>query len=183
MKQRISFNLIIFSITLLSLIFLASCAKEDPLTPNEELIGLQSPNFDGSLPGSGRGGSGSGGGNNGGGSSLAEYFEVMVDSVPNSYSNPVYQEALGMYQIINDNMTVAGQIQITLFNAPEDSTYANPFIGYFQSQTSSYQAINGQLDIDSVTATFIRGTFTADVVNNNTNDTIALTNGRFLVNR
>ena len=184
MKQRISHFTILLS--LFSLFFLAGCAKEEPLKPNEELVGLQSPNFDGSTPGSGRGGSGSGSGNgggSGGGSSLAEYYEVEVDGVPSTYSNPVYQEALGMYQIINDNMIVSGQIQITLFNEPEDSTYANPFVGYFQSQTSSYQSINGQLDIDSATANFIRGTFSSEVVNNNTNDTIALTNGRFLVNR
>lgn len=170
---------------LISLTMLTSCAKEETLKPDEEAGASQTTIYDGSGIGTGGAGGngGSGGGNNGGGNLPSEYFFVDVDSVTKTYTSPFYQEALGIRQIVNDFTVLEGQIQISLVNEPQDSTYNNPLIGYFKSVTESYQSLNGYITFDSVSSSLLQGRFAAEVWNSNTDDTISLTNGRFLVHR
>ncbi|MEQ8909140.1 MAG: hypothetical protein RIC95_08100 [Vicingaceae bacterium] len=172
-----------FSFVFSMAVLFVACAEEEPLTPNEEAGRSQTPNFDGSGFGTG-GNNGNGGGNNGGANLPTEYFNYDVDGVTINSSDPYYQSGFGLTQIINSVQSPNDIVQIGFFSEPQDTTYANPSLTYIESSPSgkSYEAFNGEMVLDSVSAELIIGSFYCDVASTS-GDTLSLTNASFLVHR
>jgi len=169
-------------ILLFSIALLFSC-KEEELTPNEDAAKSQQAGIDILNLGGNVDPNGGGGGGTGGGTAVAEYFSAEVDGVIKPDPNPSYQEGFGMKQINGSSNNAMDIFLISINGALEVRTIDNPNAGYFANTTISYQAFNGQLVLDSVTTDLIQGTFYFDAVDDISNDTVSITNGKFRVKR
>ena len=174
---------LIFAFSLVvSTAFMFSCQEEE-LTPNEDAAKLQQAGID-LLNSSGNNGGNTGGsGGSGGGDPVDEYFSADVDGATITGSDPFFQSALGIDQINSSSNSINDLFQINIFGALEVGTIDNPTINYIKTQTNTFEAFNGQLELEAVTPELIQGTFYCDVANSLSGDTLVVTNGRFRVGR
>ncbi len=169
----------VFIIVIFSSMFLLSC-EEDPLSPDEDLAKSQQAGID-FLNQSDTVITGGGGGN-GGGSNGTVHFNATVDGVSKSSSDPYMQFSI-YDQIISSATSASDLFLVNIFGGLSEKTIDNPSISYFLNTTSVYEAFNGQLVLEKVTADLIEGTFFFDGENSATMDTISVTAGSFRVER
>tara|TARA_B100000965_G_C19427285_1_gene684870 strand:- start:304 stop:888 length:585 start_codon:yes stop_codon:yes gene_type:complete len=187
-QLKIIRNTLFFSTLLFSLLFFNACQKEEKLEPNEDAGLLQTPNYDGSGLTGGRNGSGSGGSGGGSANLPSQYFNYEVDGVPVTSTSPFYQSSFISILITNSVSSPSNILQISFNNEPKDTIYSFPGFGnslsYIESASTgiSYEPINGQMTVDSVSSAIIIGTFSCDAASSS-GDTVALRNGAFLVHR
>lgn len=179
--------ILFFSTVFFSFLSFNACQKEEKLEPNEDLANIQTPLLDGSSFTGGRGETG-GSGTGGSGNLPSQYFNYEVDGVSITSTSPFYQSSFINVLITNSIASPSNILQISFNNEPKDTIYSFPSFGnslsYIESASTgiSYEPINGQMVVDSVSSAIIIGTFSCDAASSS-GDTVALRNGAFLVHR
>tara|TARA_R110000868_G_scaffold104848_3_gene288883 strand:- start:1133 stop:1654 length:522 start_codon:yes stop_codon:yes gene_type:complete len=157
---------------------LVSCQKEEPLTPNKDLANSQQAGIDSHNQNVEM----NNGGSDIGGDQIVEFYSFTVDGVSINSSEPIYQTALAE-NLTSSSFRFNNLIELTITGEPEPRKYTFFSGNYFRTQLESYLSINGEIVLDSVTTSFIQGTFYFDAININGTDSISISNGSFRVKR